>query len=306
VSFPDLGLSKFLDEKVSHVVMTHPRYTSPESASNKATMTSPVFSLGVIAQELLCGGHPFDKTPDRVPTEDWQEGVERYLPGILSGSPVAVNSDFVARMLDKDPEKRPSIGECADEFKWMLTRGVRIKREGLPKLPQANNTILFPARMGIPHRGHIEYMSRLMDLGGHVAIAISRAYTITSRDPIPKWLVMKMVAQSLLDAGYPKENFDFFLTPFYSTAQEKQMHFKMMPIKGDIIAVASSNPDIHEMFSGEDIIEQKDLFGAEGEKFDPMSWGEILRHAVVSNDKDLFDKYAASGVEKILDRKSVV
>jgi hypothetical protein len=153
--------------------------------------------------------------------------------------------------------------------------------------------------MGIPHIGHIDYMSKILDLGYKLIISIQRAYTITDRDPIPKWLVMKMVARSLINLGYSEEDFQIFLTPFYRTDQELKTHFAMMPGK-KIVATASSNSDIHGLFSGP-LIKQEHVFcKLHNDRFVPKSWGEMLRSAVKDNDYALFKNYVANGVEEIL------
>jgi serine/threonine protein kinase len=303
ISFPDLGLSRFIkDENADtlRVVMAHPRYAAPETTDNRATATTPVFQLGILAQELLTGTHPFDCSPGALAGDDWCIDVERYLIGIRDRAPKWVELGFIDQMLNKDGEKRPTISDCAAEFKAMVTPKSYISRKGIPGVPKEKNTILFPARMGIPHIGHIEYIRRLIDLGAHVCIAISQSYTLSDRDPIHKWFVMKMVAQSLFKIGYPKESFSFYLVPFPANFPEKKLYYQMMPNADDIIAVASSNPTVHEIFPEFEIIEQVHLLGSEGEAFEPLSWGEVLRSAVKSEDRKTFDTYVAYGVEDIL------
>jgi hypothetical protein len=143
-------------------------------------------------------------------------------------------------------------------------------------------------------------MSRILDIGYKLIISIQRAYTITDRDPIPKWLAMKMVARSLLELGYSRDDFEFIFTPFYGTQTELFYHFDMMPHKDEIIAVASSNPDVHNLFPSIDVITQRDVFGFEGEQFEDRSWGEALRRSVKDDDYNYFKEFAAIGVEKIL------
>jgi nicotinamide mononucleotide adenylyltransferase len=210
-------------------------------------------------------------------------------------------------MLRLNPDERPTLQECSDKFVGAFSDRPKrwIKRRGIKS--SCDQYILFPARMGIPHRGHIEYMSRILDLGYKLIISIQRSYTITDRDPIPKWLVMKMVAQSLLDAGYSREDFKIYLTPFYRTNVEMMKHFAELPGREKIITVASSNPSVHELFPDKPIIEQKHVFCAEydGNEFIPRSWGEIIRSSVKNNDYGTFQDYVAGGVEKILSFKEI-
>jgi hypothetical protein len=202
--------------------------------------------------------------------------------------------EILPKMLGKDPQKRPSMEEV-----------LAVLKNSQPKLPfklkgrksnrtKEHNIVLFPARMGIPHKGHIEFITRLLQLGFYVVISLQRSYTITKRDPLPKWLVGKMVVRSLFDLGFTADDFEIIFTPYYETSQEMSMHFGLMPDWEKVIAVASSNPDIPRQFPECAIFDQKTVFGTEGKKYDDLSWGEILRQAVRNNE------YQASGVETIL------
>jgi hypothetical protein len=154
--------------------------------------------------------------------------------------------------------------------------------------------------MGVPHRGHIDYISRVLELGFHVRISLQRSYTITRRDPYPKWLVMKMVAQSLFDRGFGPDHFDFLFTPFYRTHPELQLHFAMMPGRDDVVAIASGNPEVHALFPALPIIDQRVVFGVAGESYQTRSWGAQIRAAIRQGDQETFEALAASGVERIL------
>jgi nicotinamide mononucleotide adenylyltransferase len=201
-------------------------------------------------------------------------------------------------MIDLQPEKRPNLKECIEEFR--IKDKFIIKRKGIEFPETKNNCVLFPARMGVLHRGHVNFMSRILDLGYKLIVSIQRSYTSTERDPIPKWIIMKMVAQSLLELGYPKESFKFFLTPFYDSQSNMKMHFNMLPGFDDIVSVASSNPSVHDLFNEIPIITQQHVFGFEGSVYEDLSWGEFIRGAIKNNDYETFKKYAAIGVEKIL------
>jgi serine/threonine protein kinase len=301
VSFPDLGLIRFSETRVtSPVVVNHPRYCAPEVAKlREASEKSIVFQLGILAQELLTGEHPFDAYPLTPPTTSWEQSTERYLLPAMEGDSnrrdETINNNYISRMLDHSLVTRSTLCECIEFFEGSGGSSF-VVREGFPVASPKENTVLFPARMGIPHKGHIEYMGRILDLGYHLSISIQRAYTITENDPLPKWLVMKMVARSLLDQGYPRESFDFTLCPFYRTSKEMQTHFEELPGRENIVAVASNNPTIHDLFEDHPIILQKDVLGFEGELFETRSWGEILRKAVRRGDYQTYKEYAASGV----------
>jgi serine/threonine protein kinase len=284
IFFPDLGLSKFYFESTTVSALTaHPRYCAPETLiAHEANDKSMVFQLGIIAQEILTSKYPIKRVSlDNVEFNQY------------------IENDLIAHMLEVKCKDRPTLEQCAAEFKKQTTSSF-VRRRGIPIL-DTKDTILFPARMGIPHKGHIRYICALLDLGYKVIISIQRSFTISDRDPIQKYLVMKMVAQSLLDAGYSQDSFSFCLTPFFRTPQEMSLYFTMMPNFDNVVAVASSNPSILSMKCFPDnFITQQHLFGIEGQVHETLSWGEIIRTAVKNNDYKTFQEYAATGVEKIL------
>jgi len=202
-------------------------------------------------------------------------------------------------MLEQYPANRPDLKDCLKEFNGNHKTSFIKRRIIVP--PEEKNCVLFPARMGIPHKGHIDYMTRILDLDYKLIVSIQRSYSITDRDPLPKWFVMKMVAQSLMAYGYPRESFKIYLTPFYQTPEEVSMHFAMLPeMENNIVAVASNNEAVLKLFPDLPNILQRDVLGLEGEEFIPRSWGEILRGSVKDNDYAVFKEFAAIGVEKVL------
>ena len=312
VQFYDFGISRILEPGQDEVdiFLADPRYGTPETGQRlSATWASDVWQLGVLFHQLLTGKHPFVVEDSLLEGDDCRESmILKYAwPNMAlpyEHEPTKQFGDkrlgIISRMLAKDPEDRPSPGEivaCLRNGSISLPIRQSVRQE---KRRPENNTVLFPARMGIPHRGHVEYIARLLELGFHVAISLQRSYTITERDPLPKWLVMKAVAQSLFERGYTKDDFHFIFTPFYATDMEMNLHFNMMPKREDIIAVASSNPGVHDLFSGELIFDQQAVFGMEGEVYDVRSWGEIIRRAVREDDYQTFLDYAPSGLEKII------
>jgi serine/threonine protein kinase len=309
--FLDLGLSRFLEQgkKEIPVLMSQPRYTAPETGMYmNASEKSVVYQLGLLGYRLLTGNHPFDLFPGpRVYGRSQSKIVNeslRCLWPIMALSDLSVGDEcgIIKDMLSPCPEKRPSFKDCARGFEskaFFPNNPIKMDVH-FPVPDPKKNCILFPARMGIPHRGHIQYMSHLLNFGYKLIISIQRSYTITERDPIPKWLVMKMVAQSLMDQGYSTDCFKIFLTPFYETDKEMATHFDMLPGREDIVAIASSNPEVHSFFPDLPCIEQADVLGHEGGEFTVRSWGETLRNSVVKGEKENYDIFAATGVEKIL------
>lgn len=308
----DLGLCRYKDkDDFFKPIVSHPRYTAPEIVKEMhANSKSIVFQLGVVAYELLYGRHPFDNREkvDFNLSREWEYGEEHYLKLYMQGTKIRVHNGFIQKMLSYDIDERPSLGDCIKEFsssqkqtKFSFIadtaneRVLNIIRKDAWKWNK--KVVLFPARMGISHVGHIDFMTALLDLGFKLVVSIQRAYTLTDDDLIPKWLILKMVARSLLEAGYPEESFSFYLTPFYATEAEFRMHFSMLPKAFDF--VASSNETIARYFPGR-MICQKDVLGYENIHYEDRSWGKIIRDAVKKNNEDTFRAYAASGVCEIL------
>lgn len=302
----DFNASRFAEEGGIDTCSFDPRYAAPETALRfRASAATDVFQLGVLFHQLVTGKLPF-AGEGRVP-DDRGEALERFsLPN--AKEPYARGLDLeradkrlrlIAAMLWKTPECRPTMAEVADELTPSMPVTIRQKSHRVPKSWE-RNAVLFPARMGIPHRGHIEYLARLLGLGFHPIVSLARSFTLTERDPLPKWLVMKMVAQSLFDRGFAPDDFRFIFTPFCETPEELKMHYAMMPGMQDVVAVASSNPGMRELFPHLPLIDQRVVFGLEGEDYEVRSWGETLRRAAREGDRETFRAYAASGVERIV------
>ncbi|MFH1405252.1 MAG: serine/threonine-protein kinase, partial [Patescibacteria group bacterium] len=285
-----------------------PRYVAPEVVmTGHASEKTDVFSLGVLLYQMLTGNHPFELCKEL--DDDLEHRESQLLKYGMACAFMPLRSEAFARyddprleclasMLSKNPDDRPTMRDverCLEKG----TRPVSLQVAKKMERKREKNTVLFPARMGIPHKGHIEYISRLLDVGYHVLISVQRAYTITDRDPIEKVLVAKMVAQSLFARGYTLDDFTIMLTPFFRTDQEHRMHFAVMPGRENVIAIASSNPTAAELLSVP-LIDQKAVFGEQGQDYNDLSWGEILRKAVRDGDRETFEQYSATGVECVL------
>lgn len=309
VKMLDLGISRMVPSGGEiDVFLADPQYGTPEGGTKlKGSPASDVFQLGILFHQLLTGKHPFDLAPLQADDNLHRESaILRYFwpTTVLSyDNPCGLMGDtanLVQQMLDPDPQKRPSAIDVANRLSGQSNFSF-VQLGGKSPRSKTRNIILFPARMGIPHKGHIEYIARLLNLGYHVLIAIEHAFTITDRDPIPKSLVMKMVARSLIDCGFvPDEDFSFVFTPYYETRRELEFHYLTMPQIGNVVAIASGNPEVHDLFRQWPIFDQKTVFGTEGEVWETRSWGENLRQAIREGDYQTFREYASSGVEKIL------
>ncbi|MFA5854139.1 MAG: protein kinase [Patescibacteria group bacterium] len=302
----DFNASRFAESGEIDTCPFDPRYAAPETSLRfRASFATDVFQLGVMFHYLLTGAHPFVSEPG-IPTERG-DSLEKFATAsafnpYLGRLDLELNDPrlaIIARMLEKRPEDRPTMTEVAATLVSDAPSIIRQKSHRVPKTWE-RNAVLFPARMGIPHKGHIDYLARVLGLGFHPIISLQRSYTLTERDPLPKWIVMKMVMQSLFDRGFGPNDVRFVFTPFYETPEEMKMHFAMMPGMEDVVAVVSSNPGMREMFDRLPIIEQRVVFGLEGEAYEDRSWGEDLRRSVREGDHKTFLRYAASGVERIL------
>jgi len=309
VQLIDFGISMIMQKgkKDLDIFLAEPQYVTPEGGKYlKANFSSDIFQLGILFHQLITGEHPFaihksiqdTNREERILKYSWPNIVLPYTSN-LSKRFDDKRLTIINRMLEKDPEKRPALEEIINQLKNKKAFHITRKRLDV-KNSKEKNSILFPARMGLPHKGHIEYINRLLELGFYTTISIQKSYTITDKDPIPKWIVMKIVAQSLFEMGWSSENFDFILTPFYRTDKEHSMHFTMLPGIEDIIGVASGNPEVHDLLNRFPILDQKSVFGVEGKEHINLSWGEKLRKSVKENDYSSFISLAAIGTEKII------
>jgi serine/threonine protein kinase len=303
----DFGDSRSIPDK-DGFVSTHlldAFYTAPEVVLKaEGGCATDIFQLGILLHQLLTGTHPF--------TEGLLEGIENQqvsdLGHGLANTLLPLESSLekrndeksrvVLRMLNKHSQQRPSAKEIADAF-----REERDYFVTAPKRPETRSnlgTVIFPARMGVPHRGHIDFMSRLLDLGYSLIVSMQHSYFHDENDPIPKWLVLKMVAKSLMRRGHDLSKVKFICTPMFMEDMRLRLHFGMMPDSESISAVATGNLDVVQLFSGLRALDQRVVFGKEGEAFKTRSWGAMLRQAIRSNDMTAYRDLIAEGAEDIL------
>ena len=120
----DLGIAKSQDFTVTltdHVAGSYCSM-SPEQAMGEAiTFKSDLFSLGILAYQLLCGAHPFGDTCNKLQT----------MQRIISHPPTAPQKynpdlpaefiDLLGQLLSKDPDKRP------DNTHWVAAQFSKLK-----------------------------------------------------------------------------------------------------------------------------------------------------------------------------------
>lgn len=257
-------------------------YTSPETVlRRKASTASDVFSLGVLLHTMLTGNHPF---MDRFYSDD--PLLTYSVPNALFeyGGLAMVCGELLRRMLAKDPAMRPTMEEVAEEFSCFAKNPApTFQRVGRHQDSFQAPVALLPMRCGVPHNGHINLITRLMDLGFFVQVSLQKSYTWSSEDPLPKWEVAKMLRAAVAERGYPVEDMDVMLTPFEDLASIR-MHFLMSPRWENTKVIVSGNPGIPEMF--ETIAEERPILDARsicGDLTDAN--GTRLREAMLCRDE---------------------
>lgn len=299
----DLGLGYVVGEDAAadhDAFVTDPRYLAPEMVwRHRLGRHTEVFQLGMLFHQLRYGELAFETTPVPDDSESFERRVLRYgLPSALLR--YEGNDPLICGMLDPNPSARPSMDAVADALLDATTR-VFVTHPPRSETPQKRerDTALIPARIGLPHRGHIDLIARTIDLGCRALVSLQMAYTISNDDPYPKWDVLKMIARSLIRLGYvPERDFAFTLTRFFETDNDHELHFAMLPEAGRIAALVTGNPETHHLLRCP-VLGQKALFGTEGESYETRSWGERLRRSVRDGDRATFDELVACGVGDI-------
>ncbi len=301
----DLDLAKIVPDSTEAIStrVTDPYYAVPECViMDIATEASDTFQLGILFHELLYGTHPFVTDFEMGNVTEFEEEVTLYEWANATAPYVKEDNGKLAllieSMLRKDSRERASLEDVIAELTSLdIPRHISHRARKIPI--HEHNIIMFPMRMGIPHKGHIEYLSRILELGYYVIVSLQRSYTITDDDPIHKSIVMKIVAQALFARGFTKNHFHFVFTP-YETEEKMRMHFAMMPHRQDVVGIASGNPEVHELFKGQKIFDQKSVFGIENEEWENRSWGKRLREAVKNNDRETYLELIPDGSDTII------
>ena len=128
----DFGIAKVLNEELRATglhtqasgFLGAPQYMAPEQfdQNSSETTATDVFSLGVVAFEVLCGVHPFEKESNSIP---------EVMLAITGGEPALIKSvdpklggdisAVISKALSKEPRKRyASAGEFASDLQHII------------------------------------------------------------------------------------------------------------------------------------------------------------------------------------------
>lgn len=124
------------------VAMGSPQYMAPEQIEGgEPTGKTDVFALGSVLYKSIAGAHPFES--ESVPSTMWRIVSEdpKDLREAFPDCPRAL-SDLARTMLQKKPEKRPSMEDVAHELRaWLSQQGILQPAEHLRRclgFPQAS------------------------------------------------------------------------------------------------------------------------------------------------------------------------
>jgi len=123
-----------------------PTYMSPEQASaDQVTPKSDVYSLGVLAYELLTGKPPFDGNPQQIMAAHVKDRAPRLLERRQDISPDLVS--IVERCLEKDPANRPTAQEIVNYLQPSAHALIEWPPPGTQRLRRAGAQLLAVALM---------------------------------------------------------------------------------------------------------------------------------------------------------------
>ena len=137
IKLADFGISKIFEDTVKlSTGGGTPPFMAPEMFSDQPYHGKPVdiWSVGVLTYKLLCGVLPFDGKNYMV-----------LIQAILNSNPSfdgpawkkiklsARGKAFILRLLNKDPEKRPTARECLEDY-WMKKVVERQRKEAQERL----------------------------------------------------------------------------------------------------------------------------------------------------------------------------
>lgn len=210
---------------LARTFVMNPWYTAPEVWTDRvATAATDVWMLGVMAAELFAGEYPYVTSPVEAPADPAERSQCLRLSlaeAVLCGPSIApgtFSDDVLARMLSPRPAMRPTLREFIGALEALL--GPPLLFPPLVRaLPPEAPLALVPMRAGVPHRGHLNLLRALRQLGYRPVVAMMKAFTWTEQDPLPKWQVAAVLREHLHSEGYAPEDFQWIYCPYGSRSQ---------------------------------------------------------------------------------------
>jgi tRNA A-37 threonylcarbamoyl transferase component Bud32 len=209
-----------------------PTYMSPEQgAGEEVTGASDVYSLGVLAYELLVGRAPFEGSPVRVMAAHMNE-TPRRVDEVRSDVSEEL-STLIARCLEKSPARRPTAEEIVhflnpaerQVVEWPPPGMSAVRRAGTRLLSAAammsmavavffGAIVVWPELAELRHVGGEPHVLRSFLVGAGLALVFSAAsmlgfYALLAQQRwrwaiasgYPRWVVSDVLADSRRDSG---------------------------------------------------------------------------------------------------------
>ncbi len=180
----DFGIAHLVDKAASQ--LTRPAtaigtaaYMSPEQArGQRVTSASDVYSLACVAYFLFLGRPPFLADTSLAVAHAQAFDTPTPLIELSPDAPPALDA-LLARMLAKDPKKRPTASEVADELRAISVDPTR--DSGLPALPPEAPAGVAPVNGENGFRNAGRWLVALLVLGLMAALAYS---WLNTREPV--------------------------------------------------------------------------------------------------------------------------
>lgn len=197
----DLGIAKSQDYNATltdHVAGSYCSMSPEQAMGETIDFKSDLFSLGILAYQLLCGAHPFGDTNNKLQLMQRIISHPPTSPGKHNPNLPAEITDLLGQLLSKDPAKRP------DNTHW-----VAAQFEALSHLQLQNEFVSDETQALIPN-GSAANQSNVKNTGIKSAVKTQDHPTFETRfvavNATPKkspWLPIKnYVADNKISVGF--------------------------------------------------------------------------------------------------------